>query len=278
MGEQASASKSASQLWHEIREAEVVPGTISCWWLYQAGLACKAPDGAVLLVDPYLSDAVTRSYGLARAVPAPLDPAEVEVDAVLASHAHEDHLDPDAIEPFASHPRTRFVGPPTAMAKVTAKGVDRSRTTALVPGDEIEVGGLTVRAVHARHVFALEPAEDAIGYRISHGDVSVYHSGDTVYDSDIVPDTLGVTASFIAINGTAGNMNAHEAAMLAWRQGAKVAFPFHYGLWQDADYGEGATLDPGAFSDTLARLGGDGTSQVLRVGERVVIGPEGVRP
>ena len=34
--------------------------------------------------------------------------------------------------------------------------------------------------------------------------------------------------------------------MLAWLQGASLSMPFHYGVWRDADYGEGATLDPRA--------------------------------
>ena len=95
-------------------------------------------------------------------------------------------------------------------------------------------------------MFGLEPTPDAVGYVLSCGDVSVYHSGDTEYDSEIIADTRGVGTSLVCINGTTGNMNVHEAALLAWLQGARLAVPFHYGLWRDADYGEGATLDPGS--------------------------------
>ncbi len=133
-----------------------------------------------------------------------------------------------------------------------------------------------MRAVHARHIFAPEPTPDAVGYLVEHDGVRIYHSGDTDYDKEIIVDTMGTSASLIAINGTAGNMNAHEAAMLAWHQKTRLAVPFHYGLWSDAGYGHGATLDPAMFVDTYRRLAPEGRSLVLTAGREVVIGPDGL--
>ena len=250
-------------LWEEIESTDVSPGTLVMWWLYQSGVIFKSSGGTVIAVDPYLSDSVTRSYGLPRNVTAPIDPAEVELDALLATHSHEDHLDPDSIVAFLSHDRTTFIGPPMAIDKVVSSGVDSSRTTSVVRGDTRKIGDIVVRVVHARHEFGLEPTPDAVGYVIESDGISVYHSGDTEYDSEIIADTRGVTASLISINGTTGNMNVHEAAMLAWQQGASLAIPFHYGLWRDVDYGEGATLDPQQFVDTLHRLDPDARTLVF---------------
>ncbi len=119
--------KSAPELWQEIQRTEVRPGTLTLWWLYQAGLAIKTPGGTIVVVDPYLSDAVLRTYQLPRNVPAPLDPAEVDADALLATHSHADHLDPDSITPFMSHARTQFVGPPMAVEKVLEAEVKAER-------------------------------------------------------------------------------------------------------------------------------------------------------
>jgi hypothetical protein len=69
--------KSADELWQEIDRYTVRPGTVVLWWLYQAGVVCKTPAGVVAVIDPYLSDAVTRSYGSRRNVPPPLDPGQV---------------------------------------------------------------------------------------------------------------------------------------------------------------------------------------------------------
>ena len=268
--------KNAAGLWQEIKAAEVRPGTLSLWWLYQTGLVLKTPGGTTVVVDPYLSDAVLRTYQLPRNVPTPLDPGEVEADVLLATHSHADHLDPDSITPFMSHEGTQFVGPPMAVEMVLEAGVKAERATGVARGDVLKFGDLTVRAVHARHLFGPEPTPDAVGFVFESGDVSIYHSGDTEYDSEITSDTRGVTASFISINGTTGNMNAHEAAMLAWLQGSRLAVPFHYGLWRDQDYGEGATLDPQLFVGTYHRLNPEGRTLVLEPGVEVVLDHNGL--
>ena len=192
--------KSADELWQEIDRYTVRPGTVVLWWLYQAGVVCKTPAGVVAVIDPYLSDAVTRSYGSKRNVPPPLDPSQVRADALLASHSHEDHLDPDSITGFMGHEETRFIGPPLAADKVLAAGVPADRSTAVRRGDAVQIRDLTVRVVAARHVFAPEPTPDAVGYVLECGGVSVHHSGDTEYDSEIVSDTRDVSASLICID------------------------------------------------------------------------------
>ena len=266
---------SPEKLWQEIKQHEVSAGTVTIWWLYQAGIVVKSPGGTVLAIDPYLSDAVSKSYNQPRNVPAPLDPAGSHFDAVLASHSHPDHLDPDSIDGFASHEGTRFIGPPMVADRVVAAGVDPRRTVALGRGDRTAVGDISVRAVHARHPFAPEPAPDAIGFVLDTGSATIYHSGDTEYDSEIVDDVSDVSAAFIVINGTAGNMNTHEAALLAWRIGAKLAVPFHYGLWRDEGYGR-ATLDPYQFVSTYERLSPGAPTLVLNPGQPVTIGAEGL--
>jgi L-ascorbate 6-phosphate lactonase len=267
---------SPDELWQEIKRHTVSPGTTTIWWLYQAGIVVKSPGGTVLAIDPYLSDAVRKSYNQPRNVPSPLEAASVQLDAVLASHSHPDHLDPDSIDGFAGYGRSRFIGPPMVADKVVAAGVGPGRTTALKRGDRTTVGDIAVRAVYARHPFEPEPAPDAIGFVVDVGNVSIYHSGDTEYDSEIVDDVSDVSAAFIVMNGTAGNMNAHEAAMLAWRIGAKLAVPFHYGLWRDEGYGPGATLDPNLFVSTYGRLAPGAATHVLSPARAVTIGPEGL--
>jgi L-ascorbate 6-phosphate lactonase len=262
-------------LWARIQATPVARGHLVFWWLYQAGLVVKSPGGTVIAIDPYLSNAAFRSYQQVRAVEAPLAPEAADLDALLASHSHEDHLDPDSLPLFMSHPKTVLVGPPLAVAKAAAMGIGAGRAHAVARGDRVPVGDIAVRAVRARHDFPAEPTPDAVGYVIEHEGVSLYHSGDTQYDYEIVDDTRGVTASFIAINGTAGNMNAHEAALLAWRQDALVAVPFHYGLWPDPGYGEGATIDPGLFVATYNRLGPRGRPFVLTAGQGVELDDKG---
>ena len=81
----------------------------------------KTPGGTILVVDPYLSEAVLRSYQLPRDVPAPLDPADVDVDALLATHSHADHLDPDSIARFLGHQRTSSSARPWQSRRCSAR-------------------------------------------------------------------------------------------------------------------------------------------------------------
>lgn len=265
-----------TSLWKEIDATQVRPGTLVMWWLYQSGVIFKSPAGAVIAIDPYLSDAVTRSYGIARNVAAPLDPSEANLDALVATHSHEDHLDPDSMTAFLGHGGTRFVGPPMAVAKVLDNGTERSRTVAVSRGDRVAIRDMSLRAVHAWHLFGPEPTPDAVGFVLEVDGVSVYHSGDTEYDRDIVADTRGVTVSLVSMNGTNGNMNAYEAALLAWLQGARLAVPFHYGLWSDSDYGEDATLDPQLFVDTYHRLNPAGRTLILTGTSTMTFNAEGI--
>ena len=44
--------KSADELWREIDQYTVRPGTVVLWWLYQAGVVCKTPAGVVRSSTP----------------------------------------------------------------------------------------------------------------------------------------------------------------------------------------------------------------------------------
>ena len=173
---------------------------------------------------------------------------------------------------------SKLVGPPMAVRKGIDNGVDPASTIEVRRGDEVSVGEFEVRAVAARHAFEPEPTPDAVGFVVQTDTVRLYHSGDTEYDNRILADTVGVTASVMSINGTTSNMSAYEAALLSWRQGVTFAAPMHYGLWRDADYGEGATLDPQLFVDTYKRLAGTlaGDAFVFSIGARCFISADGL--
>ncbi|GAA1265149.1 hypothetical protein GCM10009677_16370 [Sphaerisporangium rubeum] len=261
----------ATSVWPDIRDTAVPEGTVGIWWLYQAGFVIKSPGGTTVAIDPYLSESVVASYGISRGVPAPLTAEESEFDIVLATHPHDDHLDPDCVTAFAAHPGTAFGGPPSAVKIARGGGFPHDRTHALRRGDTVGVGDVTIEAVMARHMFEQEPTPDAVGYIITAGGWRIYHSGDTEYDARIVDDTEDrVDISLICINGTAGNMDADEAALLAFRQRPRLAVPMHFGLWHDEDYGPGATLDPRRFVDIYHRLAPDADVAIPRIDAPIV--------
>ncbi len=243
-------------------------------WLGQSGYSVRAPGGDVCLIDPYLSEYVLEELGVPRVAPIVLDPATAKVDVVVATHWHQDHLDRRTLVPLAAaNPELRVVGPPSNTSRLGGWGIEAARIVPLERGASATVGPFTFHAVFARHEVPGWLAEDAIGVVVDVAGVRIYHSGDTEYDARILAvRQLGPfdLALFVS-NGTGGNMNALEAALLAHQLAPELAVPNHYGMWAPEHYGPGATLDPELFVATCARLGGPPT-RVLELGETLTLG------
>jgi L-ascorbate 6-phosphate lactonase len=245
---------------------------LACWWLGGSGFVFKSAGGAVVYVDPYLSDSVNGIFGVGRLFPPPILPDEVRADAIVSTHWHEDHLDPGTIPAIAkSDAAARFLMPPTAMSRALGWGVPGNRITAMAHGDSQRIGAdITVTATPARHDARIPGWEvpDAMGVIVESQGLRVYHCGDTEYDIRLremksqPPDV-----AILCINGMTGNMDAYEAALLAWQLGAKVVIPMHHYLW--AKNPPAATLDPRLFADTYRKLGGTGRVVIPEVGREI---------
>lgn len=242
-------------------------------WLGQSGYAIEAPDGSLCLLDPYLSNYAEEELGLRRVAPAVLDPSETRATAVVSTHWHHDHLDLPTCQVLArANPDTLFVGPPSIHPRLVGLGIAADRIVLLERGSSTVCGPFTVHGEFARHEVPGFLTEDAIGVVIEVGGVRILHSGDTEYDSRLLsvrrrgPFDVGIFVT----NGSGGNMNALEAALLAHQIGPGVAIPSHYGMWAPEDYGPEATLDPTLFTEACAKLEGPPTS-VLELGERLTL-------
>ena len=65
-------------------------------FLGQSGYVLKSGKTEII-IDPYLSDSVNRVVGRPRLLPIPIDPVAICCDAVICTHDHLDHLDPDTV-------------------------------------------------------------------------------------------------------------------------------------------------------------------------------------
>ena len=265
-------------LTHTIADTQVPAGRVMAWWLGGTGFVFKTAAGTQIYVDPYFSNCVAQIFGVERAFPAPISAEEARPDLLIATHWHEDHLDPEGLPIVARHSQAQFMGPPSCVSRLLGWGVPRARVAGLACGQTQTFRDVTISAVAARHLAGVPgwESDDAIGLLLDFGELRVYHSGDTEYDLRLralaYDKQRPIDACMLVINGAGGNMNAHEAALLAWQLRARTVVPMHHLLWKDFTGGEQATLDPQLLADTYQRLGGTGAVRSLDVGEGLELG------
>ncbi|KAB2665341.1 MAG: MBL fold metallo-hydrolase [Verrucomicrobia bacterium] len=261
------------------------------WWLGQSGFLLHA-DGRCLLLDPYLSDSLTRKYAATdkphvRMTERVVDPARLDfIDVVTSSHAHTDHLDPDTLGPLAAaNPGLVLVCPESIRETARQRsGLPPERIVGLdagmaSDGERIrEVAGFGFTAVPAAHERLDRDAAGhlvCLGFVVRAGRRVIYHSGDTVRYEGMEERLAreGVDIALLPINGraperrVAGNLWGVEAADLATAIGARAVVPCHYDLF------EFNTATPEAFASRCQSLGQG--YRILRAGERWDVGPSG---
>lgn len=265
---------------------EVGERSLALWGLGQVGVTIKGPTG-VLYVDPYLTDSDGEGGSLPRTFPPPLAPAKVtNASAVLLTHNHIDHTDPDTVLPLsAASPEARFVAPFTSRDTLVEAGLDGSRIVVPEVGEPVEVSGATVTAVPSAHTeleYDAERGYPYLGYVIEWNGVTVYHAGDTVVYDGLI-ETLSawdIDLAFVPINGRdyfrtqrgiIGNTDFRETAELTEVLDIGLILPTHYDLI------EGNTADPGHFVSHLYAINPMRPHKLLRPGELLyfVRGPDG---
>jgi L-ascorbate 6-phosphate lactonase len=222
-------------------------------WLLQAGFRLRAPS-ATIAIDAYLSDRCAEIHGLQRRAEPPVLADDLAADAVLVSHWHEDHLDMPTVLTALAHGSV-VIAPPSCIDRITGSGGPVGQLRPIEVGQTIRIAEVDITAVPARHEVAGYLTEDAVGYVVQTCGIRVYHSGDTEYDRSLLAaGDGGLDLALVCVNGTGGNMNAAEAAMLVHQLAPRLAVPMHIGLWTDAGYGPGAATAVSDFTDLCARV------------------------
>ena len=250
--------------------------SLAFWGLGQVGVAIKGPTG-VLYVDPYLTDSDGEGGSLPRTFPPPLSPHDVtNASAVLLTHDHIDHTDPDTVLPTAeASPEARFVAPSTSRDTLAEAGLDVDRIVVPEVGAPLDVAGAKVTAVPSAHPELERDPERGypyLGYVVEWNGVTVYHAGDTVVYDGLI-ETLSAWSMDVALipingrdyfrtsRGIIGNTDSREAAELAETLDFGLIVPTHYDLIS------GNTADPGHFVSHLYNLNPMRPHKLLRPGE-----------
>jgi len=188
--------------------------------------------GVRVLTDPVLLDRISILERAASPLPSEL---YRDIDLVVISHLHLDHLD---------LPSLRILGTDTPLIVPRGAGQFMRRmgfaeVEELAIGGSIEIAGISVRATRADHSGfrpPFGPSADAIGYVLEEGSESVYFAGDTdMFDE--MADLEGVDLALLPVWGWGprlgpGHMDPERAAEALRLLRPRAAVPIHWGtLW-----------------------------------------------
>ena len=136
-------------------------------------------DGTTLVIDPGMF-----------ATPEALDGA----DAVLITHEHVDHYQPELLA--GSDAPVFTIDAVSANIREETPAV-AERTTVVAPGDSFDVAGVPVTAVGELHAIIHDelPRFHNSGYRIEMGGQRLFHPGDALTETDQDVDVVFVPVS-----------------------------------------------------------------------------------
>ena len=219
------------------------------WWLGQSGFLLQW-KGKRVLVDPYLSDSLTKKYLTTDKPHTRMSELVVRpellknISVVTSSHNHTDHLDAETLIPILkNNPEIKFIIPEANRDFVCERvKCDKSFPIGLNDGRSATVDEFIFHGIPAKHN-EIERDEKGnckfMGYVIEFGKYKIYHSGDTIWFDEII-ETLkpfAVDVALLPINGNkserkvAGNLDCKEAAELGKAIGALCVIPCHYDMF-----------------------------------------------
>lgn len=230
--------------------------------------------GMRILTDPILRNRITflrrRKYGR-------LKPELYRnIDAILLSHLHHDHLDPPSLRQvgngvpvFAPHGSAGFL---------RGKGMQDVRE--MQRDDTVEFGPLRIRATYADHSPRRHPfgvSADCLGFVVE-GERSVYFPGDTDLFPEMETLAEGLDVALMPVWGWGptlgtGHLDPRRAAEALRLLRPRLAVPIHWGAFYPTGLGllnaDFLTLPPLRFAEHAAELAPDVTVRIVEPGKSI---------
>ena len=236
-------------------------------------------EGVRVMTDPVLRPAASMLYRMPHAKDVQ---HHTDVDLVLISHLHHDHLDLPSLRRLENDPL--IVVPRGAEAWMRGKGF--TNVTEMAPGELLCHLGVTVRCTMAVHSGKREPRGPvalAVGFVIEAGPATVYFAGDTdIFPgmADLVPGELDV--ALIPVWGWGlvlgdGHLNPVTAADAIALLKPRYAVPIHWGTFAVAGLHrlkfQRMQTPPHVFAAAVASQGLSTEVLITLPGERVAFEP-----
>lgn len=261
----------------EIEAEQVPPGQLAMWWLGCTGIWLKTDRGTNISIDLWCGNGkrtqakktMAPGHQMAnmcggrliqpnlRAIPFVLDPYHVrQVDAVLSTHFHADHIDPyyaHAVLENVEEP-VPFIGPKKSVEKWIGWGVPAERCITVRPGDTVKVKDVEIVVLDSfdrtclvttdgyadiRGVCPGDMDDKAVNYLIKTDAGNVYHSGDSHYSIGYADhgkkNKIDVAFGSFGENpvGIMDKMTSVDILRMAEALNCKVVIPFHYDIWSN---------------------------------------------
>ncbi len=262
-------------LTEEIAEINVPEGSFSMWWLGCTGIWLKTHEGTNIVMDMW-NGTGKRSHGDGtmreghqmmrmagvkkmqpnrRNVPFVIDPFEVkDVDALVVSHIHSDHLDIVTAAVIAENsPKAKFIGPKEVVNTWIEWGVPEERTIIVKPGDIVEVESVKVKALESFDNTALITVDDpnetlegkmpidmdeiAVNIIFETSGGNIYHGADSHYSVRFAKHGKENDIDVALINfgenpvGIHDKMTSVDVLRMAEALRTKVVIPVHHDIW-----------------------------------------------
>jgi len=274
---QATFPEWGTWLNEEIEQEQVAEGSLAMWWLGCTGIWVKTHGDANICIDFWCGTGkrtktkkfmdpqhqMSRMSGgkalqpNLRTAPFVMDPFAIkEIDAVLSTHYHNDHIDVNVAAAVMQNCKddVPFIGPKYCVEKWISWGVPAERCITVKPGDSVKIKDMEIVALESfdrtalitsppdgdiRGILPDDMDEKAVNFLIKTSGGSIYHSGDSHYSNyyakhgndyeiDVALGSYGENP-----RGITDKMTSSDILRMAEALRTKVIIPFHYDIWSN---------------------------------------------
>lgn len=248
-------------------------------WLGQSGFLFSV-NGMLVLVDAYLSNYLEHNHGNLpyahdRMIPPPIaDNLISDIDLVVVTHGHEDHLDPELMRRLGrSNTKAVFAVPPGCVGSLETCGISSELIRSVSPEEPFTFNdSIRIESFPAAHP---QPNFDAakvwaLSYRLFFADKTILFAGDTTIfrqwavwaaskPCDLFVLPINGRDPVKEARGIVGNMDFHEALIIS----QSLATPLlgtHFGMFAFN------TIDETAVHEEIDRFGLEQKVELTRIG------------